>query len=339
MVTKQPSQHKDNLAELARSFPGLGDLTSQVGAETLRVYHLAGRAYLTWCAFDTDRARNPQTLRAWRDHLVQEGRLSPQTINGRLAAIRSLISVSAACGAVPPLLSAQFALVEAVTRSAVRHRLKPEQHRRYTPQNVCQLCRAPDPQTLVGLRDRALLTTLASSGCRIAEVVGLQREHLRVLETGYGIQVLGNGQPPVRLVPLNREAYDGIHRWLTARDQRCTSPWIFTGFGTHGRVPTTRPLTGYQAWHIVKQYARRIGLPHLTPHDLRRVFGLEIVERCGLQRAQQVLGHRSVTTTRQFYAAGSIAVEGGTYRLKEQEPVVPGDTMNPAASGKEGGRP
>jgi integrase len=120
----------------------------------------------------------------------QETSLSPNTINVRLAAIKSLVKASATMGAFPALLSHEFCLVGKVKLSTLRHRLRRAKHRRYTPAEVRRLCQAPDPLTLVGLRDRALLNTMASSECRLAEVLSLTREHIVARETGYGMQVL-----------------------------------------------------------------------------------------------------------------------------------------------------
>lgn len=296
-----------NLERLRTTFPGLEHLGGRIADSSLREYQSCGVHYLAWCGWDPARALTPQTLRAWVQHLVQDTRLSPNTINLRLAAVKTLVKASAVCGAVAPTLSYEFALVEKVKLNSLRDRLTRSTHRRYTPVEVRQLCRAPDPRTLVGLRDRALLATFCSSGCRLAEVLHLQRDHLIPVGTGWEIEVLGKAQRAVRRAPISREAYDAIARWLTARDQLVPSPWIFTGFGTHGRVPHPKPIDRSNGWRRVTLYARRIGLPHLSPHDLRRFVGTETAEKHGLRQAQKVLGHKLLSTTEQYYVLDTMA--------------------------------
>jgi site-specific recombinase XerD len=110
-----------------------------------------------------------------------------------------------------------------------------------TPEQVLALCRAPDPSTFAGLRDRAVLLTLATSGIRIHEAAGLTRPDIISLGQGWGLRVLGKGQADYRPAPLSPEAYGWIQRWLTARDTRLTSAWVFTACtGVHR--PTGQPL-------------------------------------------------------------------------------------------------
>jgi integrase len=97
--------------------------------------------------------------------MVEETTLSPHTINRRVNAIKSLVKASARRGAIPSTVAADFQLIETVRVRALRLRLKPHPPL-LTAEQVRQLCRLPNPLTFAGLRDRALLFTLATSGCR-----------------------------------------------------------------------------------------------------------------------------------------------------------------------------
>jgi integrase len=165
--------------------------------------------------------------------------VSPHTINTRLSGIKTLVRVSAACGQLDRTVSYDFALVEKVKLSALRARLKTRTHRRYTPAEIRALCNAPDAATLTGLRDRALLATLASSGCRITEVLGLTRDHIVPFGDGWGLQVPGKGQSQERLTPLSQEAYRWMQRWLTAPPPSSATP---PGAGS-GRTPKASACT------------------------------------------------------------------------------------------------
>lgn len=283
---------------LTEVFPGLHALPGRVAARTLEEYRRNGWLYLTWCEFDTTRALDPQTLRAWRQHQVAHTRLSPNTINIRLQSIKTLVKSSAACGALDRMLSYEFSLVELVKKSALRHRLKWLRAPRYTPQQVRALVQAADGSTLIGLRNRALIATLASSGLRISEVVSLKREHLVTCGAGWGLRVLGKGQTVEREAPLSVEAAALIHVWLRVRQAYVRTEWLFT---TMSGQPTGAPLTRSAAGYQIKKYARQVGLPQLSAHDLRRFCGTEVAEKHGLRQAQKALGHKSLTTTERFY--------------------------------------
>jgi site-specific recombinase XerD len=305
MVAKQTSRHNappafallpiDDVL-LPALFPGLRELPGRLAPRSLEEYRRNGRHYLTFCGGDTARALDPQTLRAWRQHMVEHTRLSPNTINIRLQAIKSLVKASAACGALDRLLSYEFSLVELVKRSALRHRLTRPQARRYTPQEIRALCQASDASTLIGLRDRALLATLASSGCRISEVVSLKQEHLVALGAGWSLRVLGKGQAVEREAPLSQEAYHWITLWLRVRHAALgtVTAWIFT-------TREGSPLTRRAAWYQIKKYGQHVGLPQFSAHDFRRFCGTQVAEKHGLRQAQKALGHKSQTTTAHFY--------------------------------------
>jgi integrase/recombinase XerD len=99
-----------------------------------------------------------------------------------------------------------FAWVEGVSVVALRHRLKAHARVCITPAQMRQLCDAPNAQTLLGLRDRALLHMLAASGCHIIEVVTLTARQLTARDGGHFLQVLGKRQKVLREAPLSQEA-------------------------------------------------------------------------------------------------------------------------------------
>jgi integrase/recombinase XerD len=291
MVAKKPSRHKDDLAQLAAIFPGLGELAGRVAPRTLAGYQDDAKLYCTWCAWDRERALDPKTLRAWIQHQVEHTTLSANTINRRRAAILTLVRVAARCDALDERIAYHFSLVEPVSLSSLRGRLKV--HQALTPQQVRAVCQAPDASTLIGLRDRALLSTMASTGCRVSEVVGLEQTHLVPSGRSWRVGVLGKGQAQRRQAPCSHEAVIWINRWLKARGAAGVnvSP-IFTGFAGLTLQPTPTALKSYSVWKRVKHYARQVGLPGLTPHDLRRFVGTQVTARHDVRAAQKALGHR-----------------------------------------------
>jgi integrase len=290
------------LEQLRAVFPGVDQLAGRLAPRSLVEYQCIGRWYLAWCGGDRARALDPQTLRAWRQHLVDQTRLSPNTINTRINAIITLVRASAACGAVDRLVSYDFSLVEKVKLSALRQRLIRSKHRRYTPQEIRALCQAPDAATLLGLRDRAFLATLAGSGCRISEVLSLTPAQIVPLGGGWSLQILGKGQAVERLAPLSRDAYRWVQLWLKGRQLYVQSDWIFTTL-------TGKRLSIHAARMRLRRYGAQVGLPDIRPHDVRRFVGTETAEKHGLRQAQKVLGHKSLNTTQSFYLLDSLQPE------------------------------
>lgn len=278
---------------LAEVFPGVEHLAGRVAPRTLTEYRRDAQHYLAFCAWDVERAHHPHNLRAWCSYMVDHTTFSPHTINRRLISVKALITASAAIDRFDEGVAYRFGLVERVKVSSLRHRLKPHGRVRLEPDEVRRLCRQADPTTLIGLRDRAMLHVLASSGCRISEVVTLRQSGLLRQGDHSMIEVLGKGQAEPRRAPLSLEAAQWIERWLRARD--VASPWIFTrcGRGDERR----QGITPHTAWRRVRLYARQAGLVHVKPHDLRRFLATTLTARYSLRDAQVALGHASPQTT------------------------------------------
>lgn len=234
--------------------------------------------------------------------MVGETRLNPNTINRKLAAVKRLFKASAQIDQIPIELAHRVSLVEPVQVRSLRHRLRQDTRTRLEPWQMRQLVEAPNPETLLGLRDRALLTTLAGSGCRISEVAELQVDNILSAPGGRILRVLGKGQAEPRVAPLAEEAYDALMAWLTARSEHIDVQTVFTGFygPKGGWRPIARPLSRKGAWRIVRKYADAIGLPSVKPHDFRRFVGTQLAAR-DLRSAQLALGHKRLETTARHY--------------------------------------
>jgi integrase len=242
--------------------------------------------------------------------MVDGTTLSPNTINRRLNAVKALVKATAALGHLDTGLAYEFSLVEKCKVATLRTRLNPHTRRLLTPAQVRALCLAPNPSTFSGLRDRALLYTLASSGCRISELATLQRTHIVPLGPSWGLTVLGKGQATERLAPLAPDAYHWIQRWLAKRDAVLTSAWVFTACD-YGRPdhPVGHPLTPQTIGSRVKRYARQIGLPHISAHHLRKFCGTQIAQKFGPRQGQKALGHKLFATFETYYLLDQL--EGG----------------------------
>ncbi len=279
-------------------------LTGHLAPSSLVKYQQAQRAYLAFCAAPAQ-ALQATSLARWRTHLAQHTTLSPHTINRLLASVKRLVKEAAAQGYVDIVIAAAFASVAGVKPQALKDRLKTTTRTRLTPGQMRLLCDAPDPQTLRGRRDRALLATLASSGCRVSEVVTLTAAQIASRAGRFVLQVLGKNQTTPREAPLSQEAYMLIEAWLARRPVESAA--LFTSFAGRGPRATAQPMSPTAVWQAVQHYAAAVGLRHVKPHDFRRFVGTELAKR-DIRQAQKALGHARIETTAKHYVLDELEV-------------------------------
>jgi integrase/recombinase XerD len=162
---------------------------------------------------------------------------------------------------------------------------------------VLQLLDAPDRDSPLGVRDRALLEFLYGTGARVGEVVAVDVLDVD-LERRSAI-VTGKGDRQ-RVVPLGEYAVDAIARYLPHRME------LRRGTQDPGRLflnARGRPLTRQGVWEIVKRQGKRAGIPlqRLSPHVLRHSAATHMVEGgADLRTVQEILGHASISTTQVY---------------------------------------
>jgi site-specific recombinase XerD len=149
------------------------------------------------------------------------------------------------------------------------------------------------------LRDRALLETMYSTGCRISELCGMQLS--RLAAGADSIRVKGKGAKE-RLVFLCDSAREALRRYLPYR----TALMQRLGVGEHDRIFVNArgtPLTPRGAEKIVEKRRLEAGIrKHLTPHTFRHSFATHLVAAgADMRVVQEMLGHSSISTT-QVYA-------------------------------------
>jgi integrase/recombinase XerD len=162
-----------------------------------------------------------------------------------------------------------------------------------TEAQVEALLAAPDEDTPLGLRDRAMLELIYASGLRVSELVGLKTFHIGMNEGV--LRVMGKGGKE-RLVPFGLVARDWLNRYLTE-----SRPAILAGQQTEDLFVTARGkgMTRVMFWMLVKKYARHadIHVP-LSPHTLRHAFATHLLNHgADLRAVQMLLGHADISTT------------------------------------------
>ena len=159
------------------------------------------------------------------------------------------------------------------------------------------LLAAPDTDTPLGLRDRAMLELMYASGLRVSELVTLRTFNVGLAEGV--LRVLGKGSKE-RLVPFGQEAADWLTRYLAdgrpaLLGQRQTEDLFIT---SAGRKPGTA-MSRVMFWNLVKRYAREAGVhAPLSPHTLRHAFATHLLNHgADLRAVQMLLGHADISTT------------------------------------------
>jgi integrase/recombinase XerD len=155
------------------------------------------------------------------------------------------------------------------------------------------LINAPDTETALGIRDRAMLEVIYASGLRVSELVGLKTVEVSLSE---GIlRVFGKGNKE-RLVPLGEQAVD----WVTLYLRRGRAE-LLKGQQTDALFVTQRggPMTRQMFWVLIKKHAIKADVhAPLSPHTLRHAFATHLLNHgADLRVVQMLLGHSDISTT------------------------------------------
>jgi site-specific recombinase XerD len=218
-------------------------LAGQLAPSSMQMYARDFRAYLTY-------ALDPATLARWRALLAANTSLSPNTINRMLSAVKHLIKEAAVQGYVAHETAKAFADIAGVKVVALKERTKCNGRTRIDPLAMRQLCEAPNQTTMKGLRDAAMLATLASSGLRVSELASLTVGQIIKKGSGCMLSVRGKNDREYREAPLSREAYQLLMQWITRRP--VVSEYVFTSFGGRGQRASAAPLSTINVWCTVQ---------------------------------------------------------------------------------------
>jgi integrase/recombinase XerD len=167
-----------------------------------------------------------------------------------------------------------------------------------TEAQVDNLLAAPDANTALGLRDRAMLELIYASGLRVSELVGLKV--LNVSLTEHVLRTFGKGSKE-RLVPFGEHASHWLQRYLReARPQLLKDHQTDDLFVTSRGAGIGTGMSRVAFWMIVKKHALAAGIAPslLSPHTLRHAFATHLLNHgADLRAVQMLLGHADISTT------------------------------------------
>lgn len=155
--------------------------------------------------------------------------------------------------------------------------------------------------TEAGLRDRAIIELLFSSGLRVSELVNLNRDHINLSRREF--MVRGKGQKD-RPVFISKSAAEHVSSYLDTRTD--SLPALFLSYSRRNAAPNLsgdyRRLSARSIQRMISQYARLAGITkHVSPHTMRHSFATDLLMNgADLRSVQSLLGHSNISTTQVY---------------------------------------
>ncbi len=167
-------------------------------------------------------------------------------------------------------------------------------------EQIEKLLAAPDVSRVQGLRDRAILESLFSTGMRIAELVSLDKEQIRIkpLMDELEISITGKGSR-VRTVYFSKRTLHWLKKYLETRSDKDKALFI----NYRAKSGSGKRLSPRFIEKSIKKYAILAGVPiTTTPHVMRHSFATDLLAQgVDLRTIQEFLGHKNIAAT-QIYA-------------------------------------
>lgn len=233
----------------------------------------------------------PELIRKWRLWLNRLGtdvsdELQKSTTNYHLIALRSFLKFCARRD-IKALPADKIELA----------RVKRPQVTFLNEDELSRLFAQPAIDKVSGLRDRAILELLFSSGLRVSELVGLDRDHVNLKRREF--MVRGKGQKD-RPIFISKEASEWLQRYIDERPDNARPLFArYSGRKTVDRSGNFHRLTARSIQRLVAHYALLAGITkHVSPHTLRHSFATNLLMNgADLRSVQAMLGHSNISTT------------------------------------------
>jgi integrase/recombinase XerC len=271
------------VADAVTAFAEYLRVERQASQHTLRAYVADVRQFLAAVEASRLEAVGPDGVRHWLRLL--DGTTERSSIARKLAAVRGFFRFCCRTGRLAHDPTAGIATPR--TRRSLPTHLSLD--------DVDRLLSVPRGDSLLGLRDRAMLELLYSSGLRVSELTGLDWERLDA-ESG-AVRVLGKGRKE-RVVPVGRPALRALESYRTA----CLAAGLDARRGAVFRNQRGGRLTARSVDRLMGPYVAASGSPaRATPHALRHTFATHMLGAgADLRAIQELLGHASLSTTQRY---------------------------------------
>lgn len=238
-----------------------------------------------------------ELIRKWRLWLNRLGtntsdELQKSTTNYHLIALRSFLKFCAKRD-MPALPADKIELAKTVRKQVTF----------LNEEELTNLFSQPELDKITGLRDRAILELLFSSGLRVSELVGLDRDHINLKRREFTVRGKGQKDRPIFISP---QAAEWVQAYLDKRDSEggngANAKPLFVRYSGTKKVDLTgnfHRLTARSIQRMVARYALLAGITkHVSPHTLRHSFATDLLMNgADLRSVQAMLGHSNIATT------------------------------------------
>lgn len=229
---------------------------------------------------------DPLVIRAWLTALHRDGQ-ERSSVSRKISTLRSFFRY----------LVREGKLTENPADRISLPRVKRKLPRHLNVEEACLLVEAPDSSTALGSRDRAMLEILYATGLRVAELTGLNLDHIDL--RAMILRALGKGNHE-RMVPFGKQARKALRVYFKRREELCgrglpDPDAVFLNY-RGGRL-TTRSVR-----RTLDGYIRRTAVRNrISPHGLRHSFATHLLDAgADLRSIQELLGHASLSTTQRY---------------------------------------
>lgn len=169
-----------------------------------------------------------------------------------------------------------------------------------TTEETERLINTIDVNSATGIRDRAMVELLFSSGLRVSELTNLNRDHINLKRGEFMVRGKGQKDRPVFVSP---EATEWLAKYIETRTDRAIPLFIrYSGFKTGDDKGESFRLTPRSVQRTVQFYAKLAGITkHVSPHTLRHSFATDLLMNgADLRSVQTMLGHSNIATTQVY---------------------------------------
>jgi site-specific recombinase XerD len=283
------------LSTLKRDFLEYLEIERGRSVKTIENYERYLTAFLTFVTTDSPEQLTEDMVREFRLYLNRQpgtkvgGRMEPmkrKTQNYYLIAVRAFLKY-ARKREIPTLNPERIELAKVPERSLDL----------ITAAELQRLLSAPDTTTVVGLRDKAILELLFSTGLRISELCSLNIDDVDLTRDEFSVRGKGD---KVRVVFLSAAAKRAIQAYLAKRTDLDEA--LFVQYGKNAKNATELRLSVRAVQRMMKQVAAKAGITRkVTPHVIRHSFATDLLQNgADIRSVQALLGHANIGTTQVY---------------------------------------
>ena len=283
------------LSELQRQFLEYLEIERGRSVKTIENYDRYLKRFFAFAKVDDPKKLTEDQVREFRLWLNRQdgtktgGRMEPmkrRTQNYYLIALRAFLKYLRKRG-IESLSPERIELAKVPERSLDL----------ITAAELERLLKAPDTATLPGLRDRAILELLFSTGLRISELCALSIDDVDLTRDEFSVRGKGD---KIRVVFLSENAKKAIQNYLKARKDM--SDALFVQYGKNAKGAKDLRLSPRSAQRMLKSVAAKAGITRkVTPHVIRHSFATDLLSNgADLRSVQALLGHAHIGTTQVY---------------------------------------